>query len=80
LFANAALHRSGIPAALVALGMTVAGLSAVNVSDALASVLEGRSTFAYWLQTGLIAGYFVWLLVLHMTSDADAKDSQQRRG
>jgi hypothetical protein len=79
LFANAALHRSGIPAALAALGMTVAGLSAVNASDALASVLEGRSTFAYWLQTGLIAGYFLWLLVLHATSGTEATDSRQRR-
>jgi hypothetical protein len=85
LFANAAMHRVAVPAALAALGMTVAGLSAVNVSDALASVLEGRSTFAYWLQTALIAGYFVWLLALsYVTSrgdaSGDATDSRQRRG
>lgn len=66
LFANAALHRSGVPAALVALGMTVLGLSAVNRSAALAAVLDGRPTFAYWLQTGLIAGYFGLLLALHL--------------
>ena len=65
LFANAALHRSGVPAAVVALGVTVLGLSAVNVSDALRSVLDGRSTLAYWLQTGLIAAYFALLLGLY---------------
>lgn len=65
LFANAALHRSGVPAALVALGVTVLGLSAVNASDALGSVLDGRSTLAYWLQTGLIAAYFALLLGLY---------------
>ena len=82
LFANAALHRVAVPAALAALGMTVAGLSAVNLSDALASVLEGRSTFAYWLQTALIACYFVWLLALYVKSGGDASgnaaDSRQR--
>ena len=84
LFANAALHRIAVPAALAALGTTVAGLSAVNLSDALASVIEGRSTFAYWLQTALIAGYFVWLLALYVksggTASGDATDSRQRHG
>ena len=58
LFAIAAMHRSGVPAAIIALGVTVLGLSAVNVSDALGSVLDGRSTLAYWPQTGLIAALF----------------------
>jgi hypothetical protein len=69
LFANAALHRSAVPAALVALGVTVLGLSAVNVSDALGSVLDGRSTLAYWMQTGLIAGYFALLLGLYAAGE-----------
>jgi hypothetical protein len=69
LFANAALHRSAVPAALVALGVTVLGLSAVNVSDALGAVLEGRSTLAYWIQTGLIAGYFALLLGLYAAGE-----------
>ena len=64
VFANAALHRSGVPAALVELGVTVLGLTAVNVSDALGSVLDGRSTLADWMQTGLIAAYFALLLGL----------------
>lgn len=62
LFATAARHAVAVPAALAALGATVAGLAAVNLSDALATVLAGRSTFAYWLQTGLIGCYFLWLV------------------
>ena len=71
LFANAALHRSAVPGALVALGVTVLGLSAVNASDALGSVLDGRSTLAYWMQTGLIAAYFALLLGLYAFGDRD---------
>lgn len=69
LFANAALNRSAVPAALVALGVTVLGLIAVNGSDALGSVLDGRSTLAYWLQTGLIAAYFLLLLGLYAAGE-----------
>jgi hypothetical protein len=48
-----------------AFAVTVLGLSAVNASEALGSVLDGRSTLAYWLQTGLIAAYFALLLGLY---------------
>jgi hypothetical protein len=72
LFATAARHRVAVPAALVALGVTVAGLAAVNLSDALAAVLEGRSTVAYWLQTGLIGGYLLWLAALAAASRGTA--------
>jgi hypothetical protein len=65
LFVNAALDRSAVPAAILAIGVTVLGLSAVNGSDALETVLDGRSTIAYWMQTGLIALYFVLLIVLY---------------
>jgi hypothetical protein len=73
LFANAAVHRSGVPAAIVALGVTVLGLSAVNMSDSLRSLLDGRSTLTYWMQTGLIASYFVLLLGLH-TAERSSRD------
>ena len=73
LFANAALHRSAVPAALVALGVTVLGLIAVNASDALRSVLDGRSTLVYWIQTGLIAAYFVLLLGLYAAGGRASK-------
>lgn len=69
LFANAALHRSAVSAALVALGVTVLGLSSVNASDALGRVLDGRSTLAYWIQTGLIAAYFLTLLGLYVAGE-----------
>ena len=74
LFANAAVHRSGVPAALVALGMTVLGLSAVNMSDSLRSLLDGRSTLAYWMQTGLIAAYFALLLGLYAAGKRTSHD------
>lgn len=65
LFWSAARERSVVPAALVALGVTVAGLAAVNLSDALAAVLNGRSTQAYWWQTALFAGYWLGLAGLY---------------
>ena len=69
LFAHAAGHRSAVPAALVTLGVTVLGLGAVNGSSDLRTLLAGRSTLAYWLQTGLIAGYFCLLLGLWARGD-----------
>jgi hypothetical protein len=63
-----------VPAAITALGFTVLGLSAVNVSDALGSVLDGRSTLAYWLQTGLIAAYFAALIGLYAAGERTSQD------
>lgn len=82
LFVNAALDRSAVPAAIVALGVTVLGLSAVNGSDALKAVLDGRTTIAYWLQTGLIALYFILLLVLYAagTRVSRSDESSHRKG
>jgi hypothetical protein len=77
LFANAAVHRNAVPAALVTLGVTVLGLSAVNRSDALASVLNGRSTLAYWMQTGLLAAYFALLLALYAAGERASQNPRQ---
>lgn len=66
LFVSAARVRAVVPAALVALTVTVLGLSAVNLSAALASVLEGRATTAYWVQTGIFGSYLLWLVVFHL--------------
>ena len=67
LFYSAANQRTVVPAALVVLAITVLGLASINVSDALATVLqEGQSTTPYWIQTGLIAVYFIVLLVLYL--------------
>lgn len=65
LFVTAARHAVAVPAALVALGVTVLGLGAVNVSDALQSVLQGKSTSMYWAQTLAIAAYEGWLIALY---------------
>lgn len=69
LFVNAALYETAVPAAIAALGVTVLGLCAVNASDALRMVLDGRSTLAYWMQTGCIAMYFVLLVALHAVGE-----------
>lgn len=62
LFASAA--RSGeVLFALVAIWVTVLGLCAVNLSDALQTVLSGRSTLPYWLQTAAIAAYALCLTI-----------------
>ena len=67
-FYSATRAPQTIPAVLVALAVTVLGLCAVNVSPALAEVLEGRSTAAYWAQTGVFAGYLAWLAFLYFRS------------
>lgn len=67
LFYSASKHRDVALTAIVVLALTVIGLSAVNVSSALASVLSaGQSTMPYWLQTGAIAVYVAVLLVLYV--------------
>ncbi|MAQ35295.1 MAG: hypothetical protein CL542_14885 [Alcanivorax sp.] len=64
-------HRVAVPALLVALVGTVLGLSAVNSSAALAQMIDGGTTTAYWLQTGMIAGLLIWLVVLYRLSRAN---------
>ena len=73
LFYSASLHRSVALNAIIVLAVTVLGLSSVNISGALASVLqEGQSTTPYWLQTGAISFYLVVLLALYIK---DGKNS-----
>jgi uncharacterized membrane protein YgaE (UPF0421/DUF939 family) len=71
LFYTAATIRAAVPAALLALAVTVLGLSAVNLSDALQLVLAGRSTAMYWAQTGLIAAYWLWLVAFYLRARAE---------
>ena len=63
--------EKGMGALLVALVGTVLGLSAVNSSAALAQMIDGGTTTAYWLQTGMIAGLLIWLVVLYRLSRAN---------
>ncbi len=75
LFYSAAKHRDVALLAIIVLALTVAGLSAVNVSTALSEILEpGQSTLPYWLQTGAIAFYLLMLIVLYVR---DGKVAQQ---
>ncbi len=67
LFYSASQHRVVALNAIIVLAITVLGLSFVNVSDDLASVIqEGQSTIPYWLQTGAIAFYLATLLFLYI--------------
>ena len=67
LFHAASRHMAVVPTALAVMAMTVLGLSAVNMSDALASVMgPDNSLTPYWVQTGLIAGYFLALVGLYL--------------
>lgn len=70
LFFAGAQHGAVVPAVLVSIWVTVLGLGAVNVSQALQEVLSGRSTTPYWIQTALIAGYAIWLTIFYGRSRA----------
>ena len=68
LFYSASQHRVVALNAIIVLAITVLGLSFVNISKALTSVLqEGQSTIPYWLQTIAIAFYLVMLLFLYIS-------------
>jgi hypothetical protein len=78
LYLTAAFNRAVVPAALVSLGATVLGLSAINLSDDLAQVLEkGASTSAYWAQTAFIAVGWAAMLALYLTEKP--RDAVKRR-
>lgn len=67
LFYAASQNRAVALSAIIVLAITVLGLVSVNLSSALASVLQqGQSTTPYWLQTGAITVYLLVLLVLYI--------------
>lgn len=68
LFFTAWRVPAAVPGALVAMGGTVLGLSAVNASPALAAMTGGASTTAYWIQTAMIGGLLALMVVLHLRS------------
>jgi len=73
LFYSASKHRVVALNAIIILAITVLGLGLVNVSSALAAVLQdGQSTLPYWLQTGAVAFYLLVLLFLYVS---DGKNS-----
>ena len=80
LFHAASEHRSLALHAIIVLGVTVLGLSAVNLSEALTSVMrEGQSTLPYWIQTVAIACYLLLLLVLYI-KDGKVHDNAATAG
>ncbi len=67
LFYSASRHRDVALNAIIVLAITTLGLSYVNASGELSSVLnEGQSTLPYWLQTGAIAAYLLLLVTLYI--------------
>lgn len=62
LFYAAARDIKVVPIALIVLAFTILGLTSVNLSDALASVLaDGQPVWPYWAQTAMLAG--IWLVL-----------------
>lgn len=68
LFYSAAKVREVVPAALVTLWLTAAGLAHVNLSDALAGLEGEKSMTAYWAQTAMIAGIAAVLTALYLNA------------
>ena len=67
LFYAASRDIKTVPVALAVLAATVLGLVSVNLSEALAYVLqEGQSTWPYWAQTAMLAGIWCVLVVLYL--------------
>ena len=67
LFFAASQDIKTVPIALAVLFLTVLGLAHVNMSGALASVLEpGQSTAPYWLQTIMVGVIWLVLTVLYL--------------
>ena len=65
LFYLASRSREASTIASLVMVLTVIGLAAVNLSSDLASVLDpNQSTWAYWVQTALFAGYAMVLVIL----------------
>jgi hypothetical protein len=81
LFYGAARHRDVARYAIVVLGLTVLGLSAVNLSGDLASVMtQEQSTTPYWIQTAAIGLYVVVLVVLYLRDGKTAAHSGGEHG
>ena len=65
LFYSAARVREVVPAALVTLWLTAAGLAHVNLSEALGGLEGEKSMTAYWAQTAMIGGIAMCLTALY---------------
>lgn len=71
IFAYGAVKEVAMrPYFLGAMLTTVIGLSLVNLSGDLATVLDGQGTIAYWLQTMMLAALTGWLFFFHRKASA----------
>lgn len=68
LFLGAFQKQEIAPYAIISLYTTVAGLSLINMSSALKSVLNGGTTTLYWLQTAMFACIAIWLTIFYIRS------------
>ena len=68
LFYGAFQNRAFAPHATLSLLTTVLGLSFINSSDALNTLIEGADTTAYWAQTAMIAVLVIWLSFFYFRS------------
>ncbi len=74
LFYSASKHRDVALNAIIVLALTVIGLSVINLSDSLLSLLKaGQSTLVYWLQTAAIAAYLGTLIFLYCKDASNSK-------
>ena len=64
MFYSAARVREVVPAALVTLWLTAAGLAHVNLSEALGGLEGEKSMTVYWAQTAMIGGIAMCLTAL----------------
>jgi hypothetical protein len=69
LFYSAAKVREVVPAAIVTLWLTAAGLAHVNLSDALGGLEGDISMAAYWAQTAFIGGIAMCLTALFIKAN-----------
>lgn len=65
LFYAAYQHKNVVPYAILSLLTTFLGLSGINLTEPLRSVLGNGGTLAYWLQTLMIGGICLWITVFY---------------
>ena len=68
MFCSSLKHNDLTPITVLLMFLTFLGLGAINLSGALAEVLNGASTLAYWIQTAVIGLIALWLGVLYHKS------------
>jgi hypothetical protein len=68
-FYSASKNRSIVPPLLVAMCVVLLGLSTINASSELKSLIEGATITPYWIQTFSLGLYTIWLAVFYFKSN-----------